>query len=178
MGDFIIRSAGERDADAIAAIYAHHVIHGTASYDTDPPAADAIRAKIRLVLESNWPFLVAERRGEVIGYAYATQFRDRAAYRWTAEDSIYIRADSMGQGIGKALLEELLGRSEVVGFRQMIAVIGGAAEPSVRLHAACGFREAGRVLAAGWKHGRWLDNVYMQRSLGEGSATPPDALKS
>ena len=171
---FSIRAAREDDATEIAAIYAHHVLHGTASYDTEPPSVDYIREKIRWVLTSGWPFLVAEGDGVIAGYAYATQFRDRAAYRWTAEDSIYVRADRLGCGVGRALLVELLARSQACGFRQMIAVIGGAAESSVRLHASCGFKEAGRIKAAGWKHGRWLDNVYMQKALGEGSDTSPE----
>ena len=171
---FAIRDAVEGDAPEIAAIYAHHVLHGTASYDTEPPPAEYMKDKIRWVLGESWPFLVAEGEGEIVGYAYATQFRDRAAYRWTAENSIYVRADRLGRGVGKSLLVELLVRSEACGFRQMIAVIGGAAEASVRLHASCGFEEVGRIRAAGWKHGRWLDNVYMQRSLGEGSGTSPE----
>jgi phosphinothricin acetyltransferase len=171
---FSIRMAREEDAAEIAAIYAHHVLHGTASYDTEPPSSDYIRDKVRWVLGENWPFLVAESECGIIGYAYATQFRDRAAYRWTAENSIYVRADNLGLGVGKALLVELLDRSEACGFRQMIAVIGGAAEASVGLHASCGFEEAGRIRAAGWKHGRWLDNVYMQKALGEGSGTSPE----
>lgn len=173
MADYAIRDARDEDAGQVAAIYAHHVLHGSASYDTEPPAVEAIREKIRWVVRSGWPFLVAESGGEVLGYAYATQFRDRAAYRWTAEDSIYVRVDSIGQGVGRTLLKELLERSEAYGFRQMIAVIGGAEEASVRLHAALGFREAGRLEAAGWKHGRWLTSVYMQKSLGEGSDTAP-----
>ena len=168
------RDACEADAAEIAAIYAHHVLHGTASYDTAPPSVEYFQDKIGWVLSSGWPFLVAECDGEIAGYAYATQFRDRAAYRWTAENSIYVRYDCLGRGIGKALLLELLDRTEACGFRQMVAVIGGAAEPSVRLHASCGFRECGRVHAAGWKHGRWLDNVYMQKALGEGSGTAPE----
>ena len=171
---FAIRDAVEGDAPEIAAIYAHHVLHGTASYDTEPPSGEYMKDKIRWVLGEGWPFLVAEGEGEIVGYAYATQFRDRAAYRWTAENSIYVRADRLGRGVGKSLLVELLVRSEACGFRQMIAVIGGAAEASVRLHASCGFEEVGRIRAAGWKHGRWLDNVYMQRSLGEGSGTSPE----
>ena len=171
---FSIRPANEEDAGVVAAIYAHHVLHGTASYDTDPPSIDYIRDKIRWVIGEGWPFLVAEGADGIVGYAYATQFRDRAAYRWTAENSIYVRADILGRGVGKALLIELLDRSEACGFRQMIAVIGGAAEASVRLHASCGFEEAGRIRAAGWKHGRWLDNVYMQKALGEGSGTSPE----
>jgi L-amino acid N-acyltransferase YncA len=169
-----IRQAREDDAAQIAAIYGHHVLHGTASYDTEPPSVADTAAKVRRVLASNWPFLVAESDGMIVGYAYATRFRDRAAYGWTAENSIYVRADRMGRGVGKALLKELCGRAEACGFRQMIAVIGGAEEASVKLHESCGFELAGRIHAAGWKKGRWLDNVYMQRALGAGSATPPD----
>ena len=170
---FSLRDAREEDAEEIAAIYAHHVMHGTASYDIEAPSVEYIRDKIRWVLDSGWPFLVAEADG-VIGYAYATQFRNRAAYRWTAEDSIYVRADRVGHGVGKSLLLELLDRAESCGFRQMVAVIGGAEEASVRLHSSCGFQECGRIRAAGWKHGRWLDNVYMQKALGEGSGTSPE----
>lgn len=170
----VLRDARENDAGEIAEIYAYHVIHGTASYDKEAPSAEDFRKKIAWVLESGWPFLAAEREGEIVGYAYATQFRDRAAYRWTAENSIYVRADHLGRGVGKALLLELLLRSEACGFRQMIAVIGGAEEASVRLHASCGFVETGRLHGAGWKHGRWLDNVYMQKALGEGSSTSPE----
>jgi phosphinothricin acetyltransferase len=171
---FAIRTASEEDAAEVAAIYAYHVLHGTASYDTEPPSLEYIRDKIRWVIGSGWPFLVAEDEGAIAGYAYATQFRDRSAYRWTAENSIYVRADRLGRGVGKSLLLELVARAEVCGFRQMIAVIGGAEEASIRLHAACGFQEAGRVHAAGWKHGRWLDTVYMQKALGEGSNTSPE----
>jgi len=169
-----LRNAREEDAAGIAAIYAHHVLHGTASYDKDPPSVEDFTAKIGWVLDSGWPFLVAELDGQIVGYAYATQFRDRAAYRWTAENSIYVRTDKVGRGVGRALLEELLDRAEACGFRQVIAVIGGAEEASVRLHASCGFTETGRLRAVGWKHGRWLDNVYMQKALGEGWSTSPE----
>ena len=171
--DLVIREAFETDAEYVAAIYAHHVIHGTASYDTEPPSADAFRTKIRRVRAEGWPFIVGEKDARLVGYAYATQFRDRAAYGWTAENSIYVHPDWLGQGIGKALLKELCRTAEASGFRQMIAVIGGAEEASVRLHASCGFEEVGRLRAAGWKKGRWLDNVYMQLPLGAGSAEPP-----
>ena len=170
-----IREACETDSTGVAAIYAHHVIKGTASYDIEPPSVDSIRAKIRRVLAAGWPFLVAERDGSILGYAYATQFRDRAAYGWTAENSIYMHPDWMGRGVGKALLTELCRRAEARGFRQMIAVIGGAEEASMRLHAACGFKEVGRLNSAGWKKGRWLDNVYMQLALGPGSSSPPNS---
>ena len=171
----MLRNVAEEDAAAIAAIYAHHVIHGTASYDTEPPTAADTLAKIRRIRGENWPFIVAEQDGRVVGYAYATQFRDRAAYTWTCENSIYVHPEWQGQGVGKALLEHLCEKAQEFGFRQMVGVIGGAEEASVRLHASCGFREVGRLHAAGWKHGRWLDNVYMQRALGAGSSEPPEA---
>jgi phosphinothricin acetyltransferase len=170
----MIRDVREDDATAVAAIYAHHVLHGTASYDTEPPSVEDMRAKIRHIAEAGRPFIVAQQKGQVIGYAYATQFRDRAAYAWTAENSIYVHPDWQRKGVGKALLEELCRKAEAHGFRQIVAVIGGAEAASVRLHASCGFREVGRLYAAGWKHGRWLDNVYMQRALGKGSSEPPE----
>ena len=163
--DVIVRDADERDAEAVQAIYAYHVLHGTASYDTEPPSVDFIREKIRAVLAIGWPYVVAESDGRIAGYAYATQFRDRAAYEYTCENSIYVDPERTGQGIGTALLRELMNRSAAAGFRTMIAVIGGAEPASVRLHAGCGFAEVGRLHAVGFKFGRWLDSVYMQRTL-------------
>jgi L-amino acid N-acyltransferase YncA len=163
----MIRDASEADAAAVHAIYAHHVLHGTASYDLDPPPLDQLRDKVRWILGEGWPFLVAEREGTVVAYAYATQFRDRAAYRFTCENSIYVHPDWMGHGIGKALLQALIERSGQYGFRTMVAVIGGAEPASIALHASCGFREVGRLHAVGWKKERWLDSVYMQRELAE-----------
>lgn len=160
-----IRDARESDAEAVHSIYAHHVLHGTASYDVEPPAVASIASKIHWVLDEGWPFLVAQEDGLVVAYAYSTQFRDRAAYRFTCEDSIYVHPDRTGRGVGKALLLELIKRSAECGFQTMIAVIGGAEPASIGLHAACGFKEAGRLHAVGWKKGRWLDNVYMQRAL-------------
>jgi phosphinothricin acetyltransferase len=162
-----IRDAREIDAEAIAAIYAHHVLHGTASFDTEPPRVEHIRSKIHAVLDAGWPFLVAERGGGVIGYAYATQFRDRPAYRFACENSIYVHPDCMGQGIGKRLLQALMVRSAERGFKTMVAVIGGGEAASVALHAGCGFEEVGRLRRVGWKKERWLDSVYMQRDLPE-----------
>lgn len=162
-----IRDARESDAEPIAAIYAHHVLHGTASFDMEPPRVEHIRSKIRAVLDAGWPFLVAERGGGVIGYAYATQFRDRPAYRFACEDSTYVHPDWMGQGIGKMLLQTLMVRSAECGFRTMIAVIGGAEPASIALHAGCGFGEVGRLRRVGWKKERWLDSVYMQCDLPE-----------
>jgi L-amino acid N-acyltransferase YncA len=169
----MIRNVTEADAAAIAAIYGHHVLHGTASYDTEPPSIDDTLAKIRRIAAHGWPFIVAERDELACGYAYATQFRDRPGYFWMSENSIYVHPDWQGQGVGKALLLELLKRSEAFGFRQMAAVIGGAEPASIALHKSCGFREVGRLTAAGWKQGRWLDNVYMQIALGKGSSEPP-----
>ena len=163
--DLTIRGATEDDAGAIAAIYAHHVLHGTASYDLDPPPADFHRDKIRRIAAAGWPFLVAELDGEVAGYAYVTQFRDRPAYRFTAENSIYVHPDRMGRGVGKTLLKALLDRASAYGFRTIIAVIGGAEPASIAVHAALGFREAGRLTGVGWKNERWLDSVYMQIEL-------------
>ena len=169
----MIRNVTEEDATAIAAIYGHHVVHGTASYEIEPPSTDDTLAKIRRVTGPGWPFLVAERDGLVCGYAYVTQFRDRPAYAWMSENSIYVHPDWQGHGIGKELLPALLQRAEAFGFRQMAAVIGGAEPASIALHKSCGFREVGRIQAAGWKHGRWLDSVYMQAALGKGSSEPP-----
>lgn len=160
-----IRDVAENDAEAIAAIYAHHVLNGTASYDIDPPPAEFHRDKICRIATAGWPFLVAEVGGELAAYAYVTQFRDRAAYRFTAEDSIYVHPGYMGRGVGKALLTVLLDRASAYGFRTVIAVIGGAEPASIAVHAALGFREAGRLKAVGWKKKRWLDSVYMQIEL-------------
>jgi phosphinothricin acetyltransferase len=160
-----IRDASEDDAEAIAAIYAHHVLHGTATYDIEPPSADAMRGKVRSIRGAGWPFIVAELGGEVAGYAYASQFRDRAAYRFAAEDSIYVHAEKTGRGVGKALLNALIDRSAESGFRTLIAVIGGAEPASIAVHASCGFREVGRLKAVGFKFDRWLDSVYMQIDL-------------
>jgi phosphinothricin acetyltransferase len=161
----LIRDAHESDADAIASIYGHHVLNGTASFDLEPPPAELMREKICAVQEAGWPFLVADREGSVVGYAYATQFRDRAAYRFTSENSIYVHPEWMGRGIGKALLQALLQEAAACGFRTMVAVVGGGEPASVGLHAACGFEEVGRLHAVGWKKERWLDSVYMQREL-------------
>lgn len=163
--DPLIRDVTEGDAEAIAGIYGYHVLHGTASYEIEPPSADDTLAKIRRITGPGWPFLVAELDGNVTGYAYVTQFRDRAAYRFTCENSIYVQSEVMGRGIGRALLEALMERSAAFGFRTIVAVIGGAEPASIGLHSALGFREVGRLKAVGFKFGRWLDSVYMQREL-------------
>ena len=165
MSDLVIRNVAEEDAEAIAGIYAHHVLHGTASYDHEPPTVADTLAKISRIGGPGWPFLVAVRDGQVVGYAYATQFRDRDAYRFTCENSIYVHPDWTGRGIGKAILSRLCEASASYGFKQVIAVIGGAEPASIALHASCGFVEVGRLRSVGWKKERWLDTVYMQREL-------------
>lgn len=160
-----IRDAQESDAETVHAIYAHHVLNGTASYDLEPPSIDYIRDKIRWIRGERWPFLVLECEGKVAAYAYATQFRDRAAYRFACENSIYVHPEWIGRGFGKALLQALIDHSATRGFKTMVAVIGGAEPASVSLHAACGFEEVGRLRRVGWKKERWLDSVYMQRDL-------------
>lgn len=166
----IIRDAGPDDAPAIAAIYAHHVLHGTATFDTEPPPVDSWRARIGEIRARGWPMIVSERDGAVTGYAYATQFRDRPAYAATCENSIYVASDALGSGIGTALLGELIVRAAHAGFEQMIAVIGGGEPASVALHAKFGFVHAGRMRDVGRKFGRLLDTVYMQRTLNGGPA--------
>ena len=172
----MIRDARESDAAAIAVIYAHHVLHGTATYDLEPPPVEDFVTKIRNVEAAGWPYIVDVEDGEVAGFAYATQIRDRPGYAWTAEDSLYVHPDQRGKGVGTSLLEELCVRAQACGFRQMVGVIGGAEPASIRVHARCGFREVGRAYGVGWKHGRWLDNVYMQRALGKGSREPPPEI--
>jgi L-amino acid N-acyltransferase YncA len=171
-----IRDVVAGDADQIAAIYSHHVLNGTASYELEPPSAGATMEKIERITRRGWPFLVACGDDEVVAYAYAEQLRDRPAYRFTCENSIYVRADRLGRGIGKALLIELCKRCEMLGFRQMIAVIGGAESASIALHESCGFELAGRLRSVGWKKERWLDTVYMQRALGPGATDAPSII--
>ncbi|MBC2670742.1 GNAT family N-acetyltransferase [Novosphingobium piscinae] len=168
-----IRAARDGDAAAIAAIYAAHVLTGTATFDTVPRSLADFAAKIVESAARGWPFLVAEAEGTVLGYAYAAPFRDRAAYAATCEDSIYVAAGRTGEGIGTGLLGALLVAAEAAGFRQMIAVIGGGEPASIALHARLGFAPAGRLRAVGRKFGRWLDTVYMQAPLGAGDSAPP-----
>lgn len=170
-----IEHASASDVPQIREIYAHHVLHGTGSYEIEPPDDAEMAARLARVRERGWPWLVARAEdGGVLGYAYVTQFRDRAAYAFACENSVYIRHDRRGEGIGRALLALLIVEAERAGFRQMIAVIGGAEPASRRLHAACGFADAGYLHGMGRKHGRWLDSVYMQRALGSGSDAPPE----
>ena len=171
-----VRPSTDDDVGAIAAIYGHHVLHGTASFETEPPGEEEMRRRWADVLARGLPHLVAEDGdGAVLGYAYASAYRPRAAYRNTVEDSIYVRHDAVGRGVGRLLLAELLARCEAVGVRQMVAVVGDSAnQASVRLHQAFGFRLVGTLNSVGRKHGRWLDSVLLQRELGDGDRTDPE----
>ncbi len=178
-GTPIIRASRDEDAAAIAAIYAYHVLNGVASFAEVPPPVDEMARRRGEILARGLPYLVAERAkgpdtGRVIGYCYAGLFRTRSAYRYTLEDSIYLDAAETGRGIGRALLEPLLERCAELGYRQMVAVIGGSETlPSIRLHQALGFARIGVLPAVGFKFGRWVDTVLMQRALGAGAAIPP-----
>lgn len=160
-----VRTATVDDAPAISAIYAHHVVTGTGSYDTDPPATAFFAAKIDEVTVRAWPFLVATSNGTIAGYGYAGQMRDRAGYRYTCEDSIYVHSNWQRRGVGTMLLAQLLADASASGFKRMVAVIGGAEPASIALHTLLGFVEAGRLRRVGYKFDRWLDSVYMQRDL-------------
>lgn len=167
-----LRAAIAADSAATAAIYAHHVRTGTATFEIEPPDAGEMERRWRDITARGLPYLVATRESEVIGYAYAGPYRPRPAYRFTVEDSVYVRADACGQGIGRALLAELIAASGRAGARQMIAVIGDAANAaSIGVHAALGFRHVGVLAHVGNKFARWLDVVLMQRALGPGAAT-------
>ncbi len=166
MPEALVRPATADDSAQIAAIYAHHVLHGTGTFEIDPPDAGEINRR-RLEIEGHGlPYLVAARDNRVLGYAYAGLYRPRPAYRYTVEDSIYIDPAEIGHGIGKLLLPALIQACESAGRRQMIAVIGDSANiASIRLHERFGFRDAGVLRAVGFKFGRWLDTIFMQREL-------------
>ena len=164
-----LRAATAADMGAIVAIYAHHVQSGTATFEIDPPDTSEMTGRWRDVIDRGLPYLVAIGGEEIVAYAYVGPYRPRPAYRFTVEDSIYVRADRAGQGIGSELLTALIAASESAGARQMVAVIGDAANAaSIRVHAAAGFEHAGVLRSVGWKFGRWLDVVLMQRALGPG----------
>ncbi len=174
MPPVIIRPSSAADLPAITRIYAGAVNHGTGTFELDAPDSTEMARRREDVLAKNLPWLVVERRGEVLGYAYANHFRPRHAYRFCLEDSIYLDPAAQGQGIGRLLLAELLAQCAARGARQMLAVIGDAANTgSIAVHRACAFEPAGLFKAAGWKFDRWLDVILMQRVLGEGSATAP-----
>jgi L-amino acid N-acyltransferase YncA len=164
-----VRDAREQDMPAIQAIYAYEVLHGSASFEEVPPTTDAMLARRAAVLELGLPYLAAELDGQVVGYSYATAYRARPAYRYTIEDSVYVAQGMQGRGIGRALLASLIARCESGPWRQMIAVIGDSGNAgSIALHRQQGFRLVGTFEAVGFKLGRWVDTIHMQRALGAG----------
>ena len=171
----IVRDATDADMAAIQAIYAHHVIHGLGSFEETPPDLGEMAGRRQAVLDHGLPYLLAEEDGAVRGYAYAGPFRPRRAYRYALENSVYVAPDAMGRGIGRRLLQVLVERCTATGYRQMIAVIGHSGnQGSIGLHAAAGFHQVGHLPSVGFKLGRWVDLVIMQRSLGPGDSTLPD----
>lgn len=170
-----IRNSRPDDVPAITAIYAHWVTHGLASFELTPPDTAEMARRRQAVLGGGHPHLIAaDETGRVLGYAYASAYRTRPAYRFAVEDSIYIAPDAGRGGVGRALLTALIGRCEASGFRLMVAVIGDSGNaPSIGLHRALGFAHAGTLPAIGWKHGRWVDSVLMTRPLGLGGTAPP-----
>ncbi len=170
-----IRAVQPDDLPAIQAIYAHHVLHGTASWELTPPDVAEMRQRCDTLLANGHPYFVAVDGGEVMGYAYAGPYRPRPAYRFTVEDTIYLRHDLTGRGLAAPLLQHLIDTCTAAGRRQMVAVIGDSENrPSIEFHRRMGFREAGLVRNIGWKFGRWLDQMLMQRSLGTANTTPAD----
>jgi len=176
MSNIVIRAASAADLDTITEIYAEAVTHGTASYELEPPSRAEMGARFATLIAGGFPYLVAEKDGAVLGYAYAGAFRPRPAYRFIVEDSVYVAPDAKGQGVGLTLMQALITAAEAAGFRQIVAVIGDghADSASVRLHEKLGFRHSGRLEGSGYKHGRWLDTVFMQMSLNGGVSLPPD----
>jgi phosphinothricin acetyltransferase len=171
----LIRPSREDDLPAITAIYAHHVLHGTGTFETEPPSLEEMARRREDVAARGLPWLVVERAGQVLGFAYGNWFKPRPAYRYSVEDSIYIAQEARGQGLGRALLAELLAQLQARGIRKAMAVIGDSANAgSIGLHSALGFCHVGVVRACGWKFGRWLDIVLMEKTLGAGDTTPPD----
>lgn len=170
----MFRDATAADLPAMVAIYAHHVLTGTGTFEEVPPDEAEMAARLARIQGAGWAWVVAEDDGEVKGYGYYAALRDRSAYRFSAEDSIYVRDDVRGQGVGKSLVAALLARAEAAGFRQMFAVVGDSDNVgSIGLHLSLGFKQVGLLRAAGLKFGRWLDVVYMQRSLGVGDRSLP-----
>ena len=171
---YTIRPSRDEDVAAIAAIYAHHVLHGTGTFETEPPSASDMASRRADVLAKGLPYLVAEADGQVLGFAYCNWFKPRPAYRFSAEDSIYLHPDARGRGLGRQLLGALADAGEKAGLRKLIAVIGDSANAgSIGVHTALGFTHAGVIKSCGWKFGKWLDIVLMEKILGDGDSTPP-----
>lgn len=174
MANLLITPATAADLPAVTDIYRHHVLNGTGTFETEAPDLPTMQARWEEVLGRDLPWLVAREEGEVVGYAYANWFRPRLAYAYTVEDSIYVHPRAQGRGVGGALLDALMQDCAARGRRQMLAVIGDADNAgSIGVHRSRGFAEVGRMPAVGWKFGRWLDVVLMQRALGPGASTSP-----
>jgi len=170
-----IRDSRPEDVPAITAIYGHWVRHGLASFELDPPEEAEMARRRAAILAAGYPYLVAEAEGRLLGYACASAYRPRPAYRFAVEDSVYVAPGAGRAGTGRALLEALIARCTARGFRLMVAVIGDSANAaSIGLHERAGFTRAGLLPAIGWKHGRWVDSVLMTRPLGAGATTPPE----
>lgn len=170
-----IRASRDEDVPAITAIYAHHVLNGTGTFETIPPTPEDMAARRADVLSKEMPYLVAEQDGQILGFAYCTWFKPRPAYRYSAEDSIYMADGARGQGAGKQLLAALAKEAEAAGIRKLIAVIGDSAnQGSVRVHEAIGFSPVGVLKSCGWKFGKWLDVVLMEMPLGGSDSTSPE----
>ncbi|GAC1536640.1 MAG: GNAT family N-acetyltransferase [Ramlibacter sp.] len=171
-----IRPSTDADLAAITAIYSHHVLHGTGTFETTPPTGQDMAARRADVLAKGLPWLVLEQQGRLLGYAYCQWFKPRPAYRHSAEDSIYLHPDAASQGLGRQLLAALLEQAEAAGVRKLIAVIGDSANAgSIGVHRTLGFQPVGTIASCGWKFGRWLDIVLMDKVIGPGDTTPPPA---
>jgi len=169
-----IRDSCDDDVQVIASIYAHYVLHGTASFETEAPSVEEIKRRRNELVRRDYPYIVAEDSSGVVGYAYAGPYRPRPAYRDTVENSIYLRHDTIGRGIGRLLLNALIEMCERRDYRQLIAVVGDSANTaSVHLHERAGFRSVGTLRSVGFKHGRWLDMVLLQRPLAASDSVPP-----
>jgi len=172
----VVRNATEADVTTIHTIYAHEVLHGLATFEETPPTANELLSRRENVLNLGLPYLAAELNGRIVGYSYATAYRPRPAYRNTIEDSVYVADGMQGRGVGGALLAALISRCETGPWRQMIAVIGDSGNAgSIALHERLGFRQVGSLEAVGFKLGRWVDTVLMQRPLGAGSSASPES---
>ncbi|MCR9121158.1 MAG: GNAT family N-acetyltransferase [Phyllobacteriaceae bacterium] len=173
---FALSDTTDADIPAITTIYADAVLNGTASFELDPPDEAEMARRFHAIRHSGYPHICArDADGTLLGYAYAGSYRARPAYRWTVENSVYVAPHAKGRGVGRTLLAEIIARCEALGFRQMIAVIGGSEHAaSIGLHEALGFVHVGALPATGFKHGRWLDSVLMQKPLGKGQTSTPD----
>lgn len=172
----IVRPAEASDMAALADIYGHHVLHGFGTFEEVPPSPADLNQRREAIVARGLPYLLAEDQGKVLGFAYAGPFRLRAAYRYTVEDSVYVAPDALGRGVGRAVLSRVIAACEAIGIRQVMAVIGDSQNAgSIGLHSALGFTHLGTAQGLGYKHGRWVDIVWMQKALNGGTGREPDA---